>query len=1053
MSMRRQLLTIAALLLALPLRLWCADAGGNDAEKWSMEDSFANGIPSWQSYPLAQDIGYDPSIYTATSDGTAVLVRDVINEGQKTQSVGMIRPLKFRLTASTQITLDYSLRLAGEPVAAKLILAAEDGTRFEAALPLQSQTGRVHMVRGSTLLAERKDADIQAVVILCSIRGAPLGAHSLLTLRSFAVSAMRSAELSLLSPHLLQSSGGTTPIAEGFVSAGQPAHFSLSSVPQSVVIKDGAGAVASAAVAIDGSEVRWTPAKSAAPGLWTIEVAGRHAGLRFATLVLPAATGDGVIFSAERINQLRTDSRFAGLRQAIHREAARQAAQIKFNPLAGDSIALLPSQSVHAGLTAYIALMNSYGGTIAYGALDYRLTGDRESLESVRKALAAVAAWKTWTPTWFTAHGMHTYYVVGVFTEQLAVGYDLVSDQLSPGDRAAIEHALLSKSIQPAIDDYFLRQRMPTSASNHMAHSIGGAIAAWAACARANSQWRTQQGTALAELLVAYQGLLKGLFPGDGSEREPAGYEIFAMEGMTYGISALKSLGIVPDGASKMMESFWWLRYAEVKPELVLDTGDTGSTLAGLYGYAWVAEHSDDPGARWLYDSVARPAMEPSLAEIKERDAPPNLLAISRAPNVLDLLCCTHAAAPAPTPPPSRIFPLRGSAVLRQGWAEDQTVISLRVGPWMNHEHHDQGSFQLASRGELLVGEGSYADYYRDPNYKDYFSEAAGHNVVLLDGDAFSQIPYDGVYYKAFAKYPRVTSSLLTDRIDYLDADLQPAYGDTLRRYRRTFLFFKPDLLVVSDDLKANAPMRFEWLLHAAPGANVARKGNDVSVEGREGRASVTALAANQALHWQISAAPIAINDFTDLDRVRVLEHEELSLASEPSLSTRFLVGLSVASSSGQTKDVATVERHGAPNADGFLQKRADQQTVVLYRKSSGDLAASGVTTDGEVLAVSLSNTGDEAHVFAARAGYLRVTGLPGLSFASTENIVLDRTHREVTLNLDLDKPSSLRFEGAMERGSLELDGTRAVDIANGHGLTLESGKHRIRFTLVEGRH
>src|ERR1700748_3082355 len=132
MKIKGQLLTMAALLRALPLRLWCADAVGRDFEKVSTQDSFANGIPSWQSYPLAQDIGYDPSIYTTTLGGTPVLVRDVINEGQKTQSVGMIRPLTFRLTSSTQIALSYSLHLAGEPLAVKLILAAEDGTTLDA---------------------------------------------------------------------------------------------------------------------------------------------------------------------------------------------------------------------------------------------------------------------------------------------------------------------------------------------------------------------------------------------------------------------------------------------------------------------------------------------------------------------------------------------------------------------------------------------------------------------------------------------------------------------------------------------------------------------------------------------------------------------------------------------------------------------------------------------------------------------------------------------------------------------------------------------------------
>jgi hypothetical protein len=217
-----------------------------------------------------------------------------------------------------------------------------------------------------------------------------------------------------------------------------------------------------------------TPDQSAAPGLWTIEASDRRASLAFKALVLPPATGRGILFSPERLNQLRSEPRYAVLREAIHREAQHQSQSLRFNQEAGESIALLPSESVHSGLTAYISLMNSYAAAIVYGALDYRLNGDRNSLQNVREALATVAKWKTWTPHWFTAHGMHTYYIVGVFTEQTSVGYDLVSNQLSLGERRAVEDALLAKSIQPAIDDYFLRQRMPTAASNHMAHSVGG---------------------------------------------------------------------------------------------------------------------------------------------------------------------------------------------------------------------------------------------------------------------------------------------------------------------------------------------------------------------------------------------------------------------------------------------------------------------------------------------------------------------------------------------------------------------------------------------------
>ena len=73
---------------------WRADGKAQKFEEWEMHDEFDKGIPSWQSYPLAQDIGYDQSICTARLLGPTagtVLVRDFISEGQKTLHVGLVR--------------------------------------------------------------------------------------------------------------------------------------------------------------------------------------------------------------------------------------------------------------------------------------------------------------------------------------------------------------------------------------------------------------------------------------------------------------------------------------------------------------------------------------------------------------------------------------------------------------------------------------------------------------------------------------------------------------------------------------------------------------------------------------------------------------------------------------------------------------------------------------------------------------------------------------------------------------------------------------------------
>ncbi len=98
-----------------------------------------------------------------------------------------------------------------------------------------------------------------------------------------------------------------------------------------------------------------------------------------------------------------------------------------------------------------------------------------------------------------------------------------------------------------------------------MAHAVGGAIADCIAMEGDVPDWKKRFAPRLAQLLVSYELLMKGLFPGDGSEAEPAGYEDFAMEGMSWGAAALESMRIRASGLDKMLQAFWWERYIRIR--------------------------------------------------------------------------------------------------------------------------------------------------------------------------------------------------------------------------------------------------------------------------------------------------------------------------------------------------------------------------------------------------------------------------------------------------------------------------------------------------------
>src|SRR6185437_6162045 len=94
------------------------------------------------------------------------------------------------------------------------------------------------------------------------------------------------------------------------------------------------------------------------------------------------------------------------------------------------------------------------------------------------------------------------------------------------------------------VNEYFLYNRDPIGATNHAAQSIGGAIAAIIADAGYATAWEHRERPALAQLACALEELLNGLFPGDDSEAEPIGYQNFAMQGISWGASALDEIGI-----------------------------------------------------------------------------------------------------------------------------------------------------------------------------------------------------------------------------------------------------------------------------------------------------------------------------------------------------------------------------------------------------------------------------------------------------------------------------------------------------------------------------
>lgn len=936
---------------------------GSTLTHWTFKEDFNHGIPGWVSYPLFQDVGYDPTIYTKEVRGSAVLVRDMVSNGERLQRVGMIRSLKFHMGQSASFRIIYELETCGQLQDLRLVLGDTKRRRNSYVLPFEPGAHDVR-IDGRQLGLPSNGVDVETIVLEAEVALPPRGCHSQLTLRALQIDVEREGTLSLRAPSLDWSSVQNIAVSKEIVTPVHPLNLDLGPGGTARIdIYDEEG-MHTLTQSIPAGEVREIQvAAPGKPGLYRAEIRSGRVRTDFRFLALARIPDHPrVLLQASRLEQLRSQPNSNQLLTIVHQRASDLRHRLTYNTDAGANIELLPADNAIPGLDEFYDYIYSYSDSIAFNALDFRLNGDRQALEAARRGLATVSAWTTWTPPWFVANGLDTHFGIGIFTEELAFGYDLVASELSQEEKSKIADALWKKSVLPSVNAYFLYDHVPINATNHLAHSVGGAIEACVALYGDDPEWTARFGPALAELLVAYEHVLDGLILDDGSEDEPARYQEFGMEGMSWGLAPLDALGIRPRGFAKMMQSFWWLRYAQVRPGLVLDTGDTGWKVAERSGFAWGAEFTNDPALRSFYESATNLSLK--SGSILSGKGPGGV----GLPGLLDLLCCTRDAEPLPSPPPSRIFAERGSAILRSGWGPQDTVISLRVGPWFNHEHHDQGSFLVAAHGEELVSEAGYAHYDNetDLHFHDFFTQAPAHNTIILDNDPFSQEDYDGRYWPPFQDFPKFQRYVLSPGIDYLSANLAPAYrdGDPVTRLTRDYLFLKPDILVVHDQMEAPAPHEYAWLLHIPPGAQTSMQGNQALIHGKAAFAVITNGGENRP--WSLERQPIpAYGTYSDFDGKPVEPRETFRLDSAREKAGHFLVGMHFQAAGEESTPLQVFQ---TTSGEGF--RSPDGSAQVLFRRQAGELNLGDLTAESDVLAIRNSN--GEEEVFGGNLKDLR---------------------------------------------------------------------------------
>jgi len=136
-------------------------------------------------------------------------------------------------------------------------------------------------------------------------------------------------------------------------------------------------------------------------------------------------------------------------------------------------------------------------------------------------------------------------------------------------------------------------------------------------------------------------------------------------------------------------------------------------------------------------------------------------------------------------------------------------MLAFRSSPFgsFNHAHADQNSFNILFGGKRVFSNSGYYIGYGDAHFKGWYIHSRGHNTVLIDGKGQLTGTPNG--------YGQVIRYLHDDQITYCLGDASNAYGDAgLTRFRRHLAFLRPSTVVIYDELEADHPARWSWLLH-----------------------------------------------------------------------------------------------------------------------------------------------------------------------------------------------------------------------------------------------
>lgn len=1029
-----------------------------DRVPFTIRNDFETGeMEAWEAYPFAQDIGYEP-FTTCYREPTHNGSRFSLGKVQRPNDIvelaeGFTKEIDLWTVADTRLKAAVYLMSDRKPETLEVSLCLFDGRRYFSTIKAPSANRWVELdipvrqftANGTPLKAGEH---VQAVTIKASYPIVSNLWNYTIFLDDFALNGERQRrfvgvnpastnfemfDFSILNRHFF--SGDPLDISVKPESA--PGKGALSAV--SCTLLDPSGKAVVSGTPLQGSNGTWS-VKNAYTfrdtdprGQWTVAFSGKTAsggtvewGFRFLMPGKRLTPKDHprLYFDALELRKMITDP--AGkniLENALAKpEYFRNLDLNQYTEATG-----LTTEAATGGPYTKIVFegwrqpMYALSRTIESGAWRYAFTGDREAGEKAREAMLRLCAFKMWNLPWQEAHGNHIYYPVGYIIGPIGVGYDLLYPLLSEQDKKIVRDALMEKGIKQFYRDMVEMNRMPSNLTNHISVIVSNLIID-ATAIYGEDPSNPSLEPYVSGILAKMKRYMDRTFYPDGGYGEPMGYQDMAARDLVKAMPVMeRNFGVDYTSTTSLKDTWLYPLYTCTSGGKMLEMGDdniqadynfTGNT------YMWLSYRMKNP---WTYNFV-RKSLEAGKGGFMGYFWQPQGV----TPRSREEL------------PPSRHFEVKGNMVMRSDWSDEASVLTFKCGPNSNHYHVDQGHFLLMTNGEALLTEaGEENGYYANLYYPCYDIQGIGHNTLLIDNDAESQVCADfrkGV--AALQSWPHIRHSFAGYAFDSVEGELSCVFKGKLQEYTRSMLYVKPGIIFLFDRVKSPATHQYSWLFHA---------------EHTNGKSSITATKTavdierpKARLHMDILSPAIATSQVRDSNR------DESFVTLSTAKGTKDPNFLATLFPSAKKDGAAQAEKPVSTllNPSGWTGAKAvcgDTVALAFFRTGApGSASAEGYTTDAERFSVTTDKQG------ALKGFFLRgsaLTGANGLSFQSVKPVSASVNYAAAGADVETDAAANTEITVGLSKApsNVTLNGSATGE------WKYDSGSKTLKVTVPEG--